>query len=46
MYPGINCITKKHTLAKNLSRMQKYFPTEFNFFPKTFVLPSQFMDLR
>jgi tubulin polyglutamylase TTLL6/13 len=46
MYPGIQCITKKHTLAKNLMRMYKHFPQEYNFFPKTFILPSQFMDLR
>jgi tubulin polyglutamylase TTLL6/13 len=39
MYPGIHCITKKHTLAKNLMRMYKYFPQEYDFFPRTFILP-------
>ena len=46
MYPGIKCITKKHNLAKNLMRMHKYFPEEYDFFPKTWVLPSDFQSLR
>ena len=39
MYPGIQCITKKHNLAKNLMRLFKCFPSEYNFFPKTWILP-------
>lgn len=46
MYAGIQCIAKKHNLAKNLMRMHKAFPNEYNFFPKTWVLPHQTMDLR
>lgn len=46
MYPGIQCISKKHHLARNLMKMYKAFPNEYNFFPKTWVLPSQAMDLR
>lgn len=46
MYPGIQCIAKKHLLAKNLMKMYKKFPDEYNFFPKTWVLPTQFTDLR
>ena len=41
MYPGISCITKKHHLAKGLMRMNKFFPQEYNFFPKTWRLPEQ-----
>lgn len=46
MYPGISCITKKHHLARHLMGMYKVFPKEYDFFPKTWLLPSQFTDLR
>lgn len=46
MYPGIKCITKKHNLARNLMRMYKAFPKDYDFFPKTWVLPNEFLDLR
>lgn len=46
MYPGIQCISRKNHLARNLMRMYKAFPTEYNFFPKTWVLPYEYMDLR
>ena len=46
MYPGISCITKKHYLARNLMNMSKVFPNQYDFFPKTWLLPSQFTDLR
>jgi hypothetical protein len=46
MYPGIQCLSKKHNLAKNLMRMYKAFPQEYNFFPKTWQLPRQFNELQ
>lgn len=46
MYPGIQQITKKNFLARNLMRMYKHFPEEYNFFPKTWVLPNESTDLR
>jgi len=41
-FPGINEITRKDLLARNLSRMQKLFPDEYDFFPKTWWLPADF----
>ena len=32
-------LARKNLLAKNLISMQKYFPQEFNFFPKTWLIP-------
>ena len=32
-FPGIYVISKKHHLARNLMRMKRAFPSEFNFFP-------------
>jgi tubulin polyglutamylase TTLL6/13 len=46
MYPGIQCMTKKHHLARNLMNMHKAFPLQYDFFPKTWLLPSQMTDLR
>jgi tubulin polyglutamylase TTLL6/13 len=33
-------------MARNLMQMQKHFPTEYNFFPKTWVLPGESTDFR
>lgn len=38
-FPGIYVIARKNYLARNLMRMAKAFPTDYNFFPKTWVLP-------
>ena len=38
-FPGMYALARKNLLAKNLSAMQKYFPKEFGFFPRTWVLP-------
>ena len=45
MYPGIQAITKKNQLARNLMRMKKLFPEDYNFFPKTWILPNEAHDL-
>ena len=37
--PGMYQLARKYNLCKNLMRMHKAFPTEFNFFPKTWILP-------
>lgn len=33
-------------MAKNLKRMQKIYPNEFSFFPKTWVIPNEINELR
>ena len=38
-FPGIYVMARKNLLAKNLLAMQKYYPKEFQFFPKTWLLP-------
>lgn len=35
----MQCITKKNTLAKQLSQMKKQFPEEYKYFPKSWILP-------
>ena len=39
-------ITRKTFLARNLKRLQKLFPLEYDFFPRTWVLPNEMNDLR
>uniref|UniRef100_A0A1B6BYI8 Tubulin--tyrosine ligase-like protein 9 n=1 Tax=Clastoptera arizonana TaxID=38151 RepID=A0A1B6BYI8_9HEMI len=41
-FPGMTEICRKDLLARNLNRMLKYFPKEYNFFPKTWCLPVDF----
>ena len=45
-FPGIYQITKKNYLARNLMKMKKSFPKAYNFFPRTWVLPSDGGEFR
>lgn len=40
-FPGMTEICRKDLLARNLNRMQKLYPTEYNFFPRTWCLPAE-----
>ena len=39
-------ITRKGMLAKNLMRMKKVHTADYNFFPKTWILPKDMNKLR
>ncbi|KAI5651622.1 tubulin-tyrosine ligase family domain-containing protein [Phthorimaea operculella] len=41
-FPGMLEICRKDLLARNLNRMQKIYPKEYNFFPKTWCFPADF----
>ncbi|KAJ3295616.1 Tubulin polyglutamylase ttll6 [Rhizoclosmatium sp. JEL0117] len=45
-FPGMQEICRKNNLARNLGRLSRLLPKEYNFFPKTFVLPYDWEDLR
>lgn len=46
-FPGMaDTLARKARLAKCLSRAQRNFPKEYSFFPKTWVLPDEWPDLR
>jgi len=38
-FPGMFALARKNLLAKNLQAMKKVLPSEFNFFPKTWLIP-------
>ena len=44
-FPGMTIISLKNNLAKYLKLMQKAMPSEFNFFPKTWMYPAEFHDI-
>ncbi|KAI4459016.1 tubulin polyglutamylase [Holotrichia oblita] len=43
-FPGMLEICRKDLLARNLNRMQRLFPKDYNFFPKTWCLPADLGD--
>jgi tubulin polyglutamylase TTLL6/13 len=45
-FPGMYNIARKSNLAWNLVRLQRAFPEEYDFFPRTWVLPADYADLK
>uniref|UniRef100_UPI00398F16DD tubulin polyglutamylase ttll6-like isoform X2 n=1 Tax=Pristiophorus japonicus TaxID=55135 RepID=UPI00398F16DD len=45
-FPGMSEICRKDLLARNLNRMLKLFPNEYNIFPRTWCLPADFGDFQ
>ncbi|XP_014484369.1 PREDICTED: tubulin polyglutamylase TTLL13-like [Dinoponera quadriceps] len=43
-FPGMTEICRKDLLARNLNRMLKLFPRDYNFFPKTWCFPADYGD--
>lgn len=43
-FPGMLEICRKDLLARNLIRMQRMFPRDYNFFPKTWCFPADLGD--
>lgn len=42
-FPGMSEICRKDLLARNMNRMQKLFPKDYNIFPKTWCLPAEWV---
>jgi len=45
-FVGMNCITRKDHLGRNLKRMQKQHPHDYRFFPDTWILPTDLSDFK
>ncbi|XP_063709120.1 tubulin polyglutamylase ttll6-like [Culicoides brevitarsis] len=43
-FPGMYEISRKDMLARNMNRMLKLFPTDYQIFPKTWCFPADFGD--
>ena len=39
-------LAKKNHLGKNLMKLKKVFPDDYNFFPQTWLLPVDYHDLK
>lgn len=45
-FPGMYSLARKNYLAKNLNKMRKNFPDEYDFFPRSWLIPAELSDLR
>lgn len=45
-FPGMYLISRKNYLAFNLGKLKKIFPENYNFFPRTWVVPCDMGDLK
>lgn len=45
-FAGTNQIANKSNLARNLMRMTKLHPNSYSFFPQTWLIPSEFHELK
>ena len=45
-YPGMMALGHKNNLARNLKRMSKFFEKEYDFSPKTWILPQDAGDFK
>lgn len=45
-FPGMLNICRKNLMGYHLNRMQKLFPDEYNYYPKTFLLPQDWIDFK
>jgi tubulin polyglutamylase TTLL6/13 len=45
-FPGMYAISRKNYLAYNLNKLKKIYPNEYNFFPRTWVVPCDIGDLK
>lgn len=43
-FPGMYQLAKKTNLGRNLMKMSRIFANDYNFFPKTWILPTEFGD--
>lgn len=39
-------LARKNNLARNLDRMKRYFPEDYNFFPPTWLLPAEWGEFK
>ncbi|KAM8836403.1 tubulin polyglutamylase ttll6 isoform 1-T5 [Spinachia spinachia] len=45
-FPGMSEICRKDLLARNMNRMLKLFPRDYNIFPRTWCLPADYSDFQ
>ena len=45
-FPGMYSLARKNHLGRNLNKMQKQFQDDYDFYPRTWLLPSEYGDFK
>jgi tubulin polyglutamylase TTLL6/13 len=45
-FPGMFNLSRKNYLARHLIRMTPEFPQDYDFYPRTWMLPTEYNELR
>lgn len=45
-FPGMYCLARKDYLGNALNSMRRQFPDDYEFYPKTWILPRDFQDFK
>ena len=45
-FPGMYALARKNHLGRNLSRLRRLHPNDYDFFPKTWLLPAEYAELK
>lgn len=45
-FPGMYLLSRKNFLALNLKKLEKIFPNDYSFFPKTWIFPCDLSELK
>ncbi len=45
-FVGMNAVSRKNNLGRNLIRMKKFFEHDYSFFPETWILPTDITDFK
>lgn len=45
-FPGMYAIARKNTMATHLNKLRKLFPTDYGFYPKTWMLPTDLYEFK
>ena len=45
-FPGISAICNKKKLGNGLMRMFRKYPEQFDFFPQTYMLPTEYYEFK
>jgi tubulin polyglutamylase TTLL6/13 len=45
-FPGMYALARKNHLARNLTRLRRLHPADYDFFPKTWLLPAEYAELK
>jgi len=45
-FPGMPNIARKQRMGQNLNKMQRIYPREYSFYPRTWILPAEMTEFR